>query len=118
MKRNAIQIWMSGCSRIAEAGLSILISRSFLPRFNITVYELPAIITMTGPCVVMGKNFAACTTAQDLASGMEGIGGRMTSCELMATYPRVIAKMVFEERSGAQRVIDYFNGKKVGRISE
>jgi len=61
---------------------------------------------------VVAQNFASGTTAADIESVMQNVGGNMTSCKLMASDPTVIAEMAFVERSGAEKVIDTFNGKK------
>lgn len=44
---------------------------------------------------------------------MQNVGGPMTYCKLVAAVPTVIAEMSFVERSGAEKVIEMFNGKKV-----
>ena len=44
---------------------------------------------------------------------MQNIGGQTHYCKLVTSSPTVIAEMSFEERSGAERVIEMFNGKKV-----
>lgn len=38
----------------------------------------------------------------------------MNSCKLVASNPTVIAEMSFVEKTGAEKVIETFNGKKVG----
>lgn len=70
----------------------------------------------SGPYVVVAQNFAPGTTAEDIQSVMQSVGGDITSCKLVASNPTVIAEMVFVERSGAEKVIDTFNGKKVSSI--
>jgi hypothetical protein len=67
----------------------------------------------SGPYIVIAQNFAPGTTAADIESVMLSVGGQMTSCKLVASNPRVIAEMAFVEKSGAEKVIDVFNGKKV-----
>ena len=69
----------------------------------------------SGPYIVVAQNFAPGTTAADIESVMLSVGGQMTSCKLAASNPTVIAEMAFVEKSGADKVIDTFNGKKVGR---
>ena len=67
----------------------------------------------SGPYIVIAQNFAPGTTAADIESVMLDVGGEMKSCKLVASNPTVIAEMVFLEKSGAESVIDTFNGKKV-----
>lgn len=47
---------------------------------------------------------------------MDTVGGQMESCKIVASNPTVIAEMSFLEKSGAEKVIDTFNGKKVCMI--
>ena len=63
---------------------------------------------------MIAQNFQPGTTAADIESVMQDVGGQMTSCKLVASNPTVIAEMSFVEKSGAEKVIDTFNGKKVG----
>lgn len=67
----------------------------------------------TGPTVIRAQNFAPGTTAADIESVMSSIGGETTFCKLVSAAPTVIAEMGFVERSGAEKVIDMFNNKKV-----
>ena len=62
---------------------------------------------------MVAQNFAPGTTAADIESVMADVGGKITSCRLTASNPTVIAEMVFEEKSGAEEVIETFNNKKV-----
>lgn len=71
---------------------------------------------MAGPYTVIASNFAPGTTAADIESVMMPIGGEMTSCRLVASQPTVIAEMLFVEKTGADNVINMFNGKKVIRF--
>ncbi|KAK3049387.1 hypothetical protein LTR09_009306 [Extremus antarcticus] len=66
----------------------------------------------SGPYTVVAQNFAPGTTAADIESVMLSVGGDMTSCKLVAAHPTVIAEMMFIERTGAEKVIETFNGKK------
>ena len=68
----------------------------------------------SGPYIVVAQNFASGTTAADIESVMTEVGGQVTSCKLVASNPTVIAEMHFVGKSGAEKVIDTFNGKKVG----
>ena len=68
----------------------------------------------SGPYIVNAQNFAPGTTAADIESVMSNVGGQMTSCKLAASNPTVIAELSFVEKSGAEKVIETFNGKKVG----
>jgi hypothetical protein len=67
----------------------------------------------SGPYIVIAQNFQLGTTAADIESVMQDVGGQLTSCKLVASNPTVIAEMAFVEKSGAEKVIDTFNGKKV-----
>lgn len=67
----------------------------------------------SGPYIVRAQNFAPGTTAADIESVMQNVGGQMTYCKLVASAPTVIAEMAFIERSGAEKVIEMFNNKKV-----
>ncbi|KAI7683766.1 hypothetical protein KC353_g21363, partial [Hortaea werneckii] len=66
----------------------------------------------SGPHVIRAQNFAPGTTAADIESVMQNIGGPTHYCKLVASNPTVIAEMSFEERSGAEKVIEMFNNKK------
>lgn len=68
----------------------------------------------SGPYTVIAQNFVPGTTAADIESVMFNVGGDMTSCKLIASNPTVIAEMNFVDRAGAEKVIETFNGKKVG----
>jgi hypothetical protein len=68
---------------------------------------------LAGPCVVIGNNFAPGTTAADIQSAMEPVGGEMQSCRIMATSPTVIAEMSFTDKQGAEKVVATFNNQKV-----
>ncbi|KAI5301703.1 hypothetical protein KEM56_001448 [Ascosphaera pollenicola] len=71
----------------------------------------------SGPCTVLGSNFAPGTTAADIQSAFEPEGGPMLSCVLVNTYPMVVAEMVFAERAGAEAIVAKFNNQKAdGRI--
>ncbi|EME41590.1 hypothetical protein DOTSEDRAFT_73872 [Dothistroma septosporum NZE10] len=64
-----------------------------------------------GPFVVLAANFAPGTTAADIESVMQEIGGEC-SCKILELRPAVLAQMTFTERAGAEKVISTFNGKK------
>ncbi|PGH16722.1 hypothetical protein AJ79_01595 [Helicocarpus griseus UAMH5409] len=71
----------------------------------------------SGPCVVLGSNFAPGTTAADIESALEPVGGAMLGCRIVSMHPVVAAEMIFEERSGAESVVARFNNQKAdGRI--
>ena len=77
--------------------------------------ETPSIRgTKPGPYVVLAQNFAPGTTAADIESVMGEVTGQIMSCKLVASSPTVIAEISFAEKPGAEKVIDKFNGKKVG----
>lgn len=67
----------------------------------------------SGPYIVRAQNFAPGTTAADIESVMQNVGGQMTYCKLVASTPTVIAEMSFVDRTGAEKVIEMFNNKKV-----
>ncbi|KAI5283414.1 hypothetical protein KEM54_002149 [Ascosphaera aggregata] len=72
----------------------------------------------SGPCTVVGSNFAPGTTAADIQSAFEPVGGPILSCVLVNTHPMVVAEVVFPERAGAESVIAKFNNQKVsGKFS-
>ncbi|EEP77325.1 predicted protein [Uncinocarpus reesii 1704] len=66
-----------------------------------------------GPTAVLGSNFAPGTTAEDIQSAFEPVGGRMLRCRLVSTYPAVMAEMMFADRRGADDVVAKFNNQKV-----
>ena len=66
-----------------------------------------------GPYVVVGSNFAPGTTAADIQSAMEAITGEMLSCNIITSYPTVIAEMVFADKACAETVISTFNNQRV-----
>lgn len=70
----------------------------------------------SGPYTVRAQNFAPGTTAADIESVMLSVGGEMTTCKLLTAHPTVIAELSFVERAGAEKVIETFNGKKVGNF--
>lgn len=67
----------------------------------------------SGPYAVIAQNFAPGTSAADIESVMQGVGGDMAECRLIASNPTVIAEMHFLDRAGAEAVIKMFNNKKV-----
>ncbi|KAL1998298.1 hypothetical protein VTN02DRAFT_6454 [Thermoascus thermophilus] len=70
-----------------------------------------------GPFVVLGSNFAPGTTAADIQSAFEPVGGEMVSCRITSQYPTVTAEMAFTEKWGAENVVANFNNRKAdGRI--
>ena len=68
-----------------------------------------------GPYIVHAENFAPGTTAADIESVMQNVGGTMIYCKLVASAPTVIAEMSFVDRNGAEKVIDMFHDKKVSK---
>jgi len=70
----------------------------------------------SGPYIVEASNFAPGTTAADIESVMQGVGGQLNYCRLVAATPTVIAQMSFVDKLGAEAVIKMFNNKKVGRL--
>jgi hypothetical protein len=67
-----------------------------------------------GPYCVVASNFAPGTTAADIESVMAPVGGELSGCKLVSASPTVIAEMLFLDKTGADNVINMFNGKKVG----
>ncbi|EMC93057.1 hypothetical protein BAUCODRAFT_37976 [Baudoinia panamericana UAMH 10762] len=65
-----------------------------------------------GEFVVRAEGFLLGTTAADIESVMQSVGGMMSYCKLITSQPSVIAEMSFPERLGAEKVIETFNGKK------
>ena len=63
---------------------------------------------------VVASNFAPGTTGADIEHVMENLGGGMTRCTLVASNPTVIAEMDFQDKGIADKVVETFNGKKVG----
>jgi hypothetical protein len=45
---------------------------------------------------------------------MAPVGGELSGCKLISASPTVIAEMLFLDKTGADNVINMFNGKKVG----
>lgn len=66
----------------------------------------------TSQHVVVAQNFAPGTTAADIESVMTDVGGTVLTCKLTAETPTVVAEMTFEDKAGAEAVINTFNGKK------
>ncbi|KAI0426389.1 hypothetical protein F5Y09DRAFT_319052 [Xylaria sp. FL1042] len=64
---------------------------------------------LAGPFAVLAQNFAPGTTAADIESALTPVGGIISSCRLVKTYPIVIAEIVFESKEGADRVIERFD---------
>jgi len=72
---------------------------------------------LAGPYVIMGNNFAPGTTAADIQSAMEPVGGEMQSCRIVSASPTVIAEMTFTDKNGAENVVATFNNQKAdGRL--
>ncbi|MCJ1327583.1 hypothetical protein MMC10_004254 [Thelotrema lepadinum] len=70
-----------------------------------------------GPYVVVGSNFAPGTTSADIQSTMEIVAGEMVSCAIITSYPTVMAEMVFQDRTCADKVVTTFNNQKAdGRL--
>jgi len=101
---------LSPLNRDAAATIDIL-ARPAAPQRNITIRGL------AGPYAVIGSNFAPGTTAADIQSAMEPVGGVMQGCRILTASPTVEAEMVFVEKSGAEIVIATFNNQKAdGRL--
>ncbi|OXV06578.1 hypothetical protein Egran_05648 [Elaphomyces granulatus] len=73
--------------------------------------------TGTGKFIIQGSNFAPGTTAADIQSTFEPVGGDMLSCRITSQFPTVRAEMVFADRSGAENVVASFHNTMAdGRI--
>ncbi len=72
---------------------------------------------LAGPFAVLAQNFAPGTTAADIESALTPVGGLISSCRLVKTYPIVIAEIVFESKEGADRVIERFDKQTVSLIA-
>ncbi|KAI5287703.1 hypothetical protein KEM52_001456, partial [Ascosphaera acerosa] len=71
----------------------------------------------SGPCYVIGSNFAPGTSAVDVQCAFEVEGGPILSCAIVSTRPVVVAEILFAERVGAERVVSmYHNQRADGRI--
>ena len=68
---------------------------------------------LAGPYVVIASNFAPGTTAADIQSAIENVGGPMDSCRVVTSHPTVMAELVFADKSSAETVIANFNNQKV-----
>ncbi|KAI0480426.1 hypothetical protein GGR56DRAFT_272746 [Xylariaceae sp. FL0804] len=66
---------------------------------------------LAGPFAVLAQNFAPGTTAADIESAMTPVGGPVVSCRVVKTHPIVIAEIIFEEKEGADRVIETFDNQ-------
>ncbi|KFY91840.1 hypothetical protein V498_05296 [Pseudogymnoascus sp. VKM F-4517 (FW-2822)] len=93
------------------------------PNLNAQFNVLPKAATglsirgIAGPTTVQAQNFAPGTTAADIESAMTPIGGKILKCTVVATRPNVIAEIVFENRDGANCIIDTFHNQTAdGRV--
>jgi hypothetical protein len=68
---------------------------------------------LAGPYIVMAKNFAQGTTADDIESAMTPVGGVCLSCRIITERPNVIAEIIFESKEGADNVVSTFNNQNV-----
>jgi hypothetical protein len=66
---------------------------------------------LAGPYIVMAKNFAQGTTAEDIESAMTPVGGVCLSCRIVTERPTVIAEIIFESKDGADNVVSTFNNQ-------
>lgn len=70
----------------------------------------------TGPYIVLGSNFAPGTTAADIQSALEPVGGEIVSCRITSQAPTVTAEIAFADKSGAENVVANFHNQKVGLL--
>lgn len=84
-------------------------------QFNVVSKAGPglSIRGIAGPTTVQAQNFAPGTTGADIESAMTPIGGKILKCIIVATRPNVIAEIVFENREGANAIIDTFHNQTV-----
>lgn len=68
---------------------------------------------LAGPYIVMAKNFAQGTTADDIESAMTPFGGVCLNCRVLTERPKVIAEIIFESKEGADNVVSTFNNRNV-----
>jgi len=90
-------------------------SEALNSQFNIVGGAKPptglSIRGLAGPYIVIAKNFADGTTAEDIESAMTPVGGVALSCRLIAERPNVIAEIIFETKEGAEGVVNTFNNQ-------
>ncbi|GAB7350597.1 hypothetical protein MBLNU459_g1166t1 [Dothideomycetes sp. NU459] len=65
-----------------------------------------------GPYCVVARNFAPGTTAADVESVMQPVGGDMADCKLVSSHPTVVIEMLFLNKSGADSVVSMFNNRR------
>ncbi|TVY29016.1 putative RNA-binding protein [Lachnellula hyalina] len=84
-------------------------------QFNIIGTSKPvggmSIRGLAGPYIVMIKNLALGTTVADVESAITPVGGAVVSCQLIAERPKVIAEVEFENKEGADNVVDTLNNQ-------
>lgn len=68
------------------------------------------------PCVVIGSNFAPGTTAADIQSALEPVGGTMINCRVISSHPAVTAEMTFADQRGAKSVVSNFDNQTVRQL--
>lgn len=67
----------------------------------------------TGPYIVLGSNFAPGTTAADIQSALEPVGGEIVRSRIMSQAPTVTAEIIFAEKWGAENVVANFHNQLV-----
>ncbi|TVY55998.1 putative RNA-binding protein [Lachnellula cervina] len=84
-------------------------------QFNIIGTSKPAggmsIRGLAGPYLVVIKNLALGTTVADIESAITPVGGAVVRCQLIAERPKVIAEVEFENKEGADNVVDTLNNQ-------
>lgn len=68
---------------------------------------------LAGPYIVMAKNFAPGTSAEDIESAMTPVGGVTLSCRIVHERPTLMAEIIFESKEGADNVVATFNNQNV-----
>ena len=65
---------------------------------------------------VEARNFASGTTAADIEAVMDAndvSSSHLITCKIVASEPIVMAELVFSDRSAAEKMVSFFNNKKV-----
>ncbi|KAI9678937.1 MAG: hypothetical protein M1829_001922 [Trizodia sp. TS-e1964] len=62
--------------------------------------------------LVYGDNFSPAVTQNDIVKVMSTLGGEILDCKVMADETSACAEIIFALQLGAQRVVDFFDGKE------
>lgn len=66
-----------------------------------------------GPFCVVARNFDPGTSAADVESVMQPVGGDIVGSKLVATEPTVVVELLFVSKVGAESVVSTFNNRRV-----